>query len=159
MSTLHFVYGPPGAGKSTFARTLSEQLPGLLVCEDEALAALGRAIATVDDFRAAARQVRAVVAPVAIRALELGVPVVLDFAGNNARQRAWARSIFEAARADHVLHVLDVPIEECRRRMHARNEQQPPGVYFGHVSDELFDRIVPLIEPPTPDEGFHVIPV
>lgn len=95
-------------------------------------------------------------ASLATRVLELGVSVVFDFAANTARDRAWVRSIFEAAGADHVLHVLDVPVDECRRRLHERNAAQPPGLYFGHVADDLFDRIVPLIVPPAPDEGFCV---
>jgi predicted kinase len=121
------------------------------------LAALGEAIATVEAYVQASRRVRGVIAPIATRVLELGASIVLDFAGNTVRDRAWVRSIFEAARADHVLHVLDVPVDECRRRLHERNAHQPPGLYFGHVSDELFDRIVPHVVPPTPDESFHVV--
>jgi len=154
VATLHFIYGMPGAGKTRFARALAAQLPVLFLCEDEWLAALGGSITTVEAYVEASRRVRGLIAPMATRLLELGLSVVLDFAGNTVRDRAWVRSIFETAHAEHVLHVLDVPVDECRRRLHERNTHQPPGLYFGHVSDELFDRIVPHIVPPTPDESF-----
>ncbi len=157
MATLHFVFGRPGAGKTSLARALAADLPALLFCEDEWLAALGATITTVDEYVAASRRVRSLIAPTATRVLELGTSVVFDFAGNTVRGRAWVRAIALAARADHALHVLDVPVEECRRRLHARNALQPPGLFFGHVSDALFDGVLPHIEPPTPDEGLALV--
>jgi predicted kinase len=156
VATLHFIYGLPGAGKTGLGRALAAQLPGLFLCEDEWLLSLGGTITTVAEYRAASQRVRALMGPLVTRTLELGTSVVLDFAANTVRDRAWVRAIFEAARADHVLHVLDVPVEECRRRLHQRNAEQPPGLYFGHVADELFDAIVPHIVPPAPEEGFRV---
>jgi hypothetical protein len=32
------------------------------------------------------------------------------------------------------------------------------GLYFGHVSDELFDQVVPHIVPPAAGEGFTLRP-
>ena len=40
MATLHFVYGWPGAGKTTLARELGERERALVFCEDEWLATL-----------------------------------------------------------------------------------------------------------------------
>lgn len=157
MATLYFIYGLPAAGKTRLAREIAEQSPALLFCEDEWLMALGGTITTLAEYVDASRRVRGLMAPLATRALELGTSVVFDFAANTVAHRAWVRSIFEAARAEHVLYVLDVPLEECRRRLHERNATKPAGLYFGDVSDDLFDAVVPHIVAPSRDEGFNMV--
>lgn len=157
VATLHFIYGLPAAGKTGLARALATEIRGLFICQDEWVMSLGGVITTVEQYVEAASRVRALITPLATRLLELGVSVVLDFAGNTVSDRAWVRSIFESAHADHVLHVLDVAVDECKRRLQARNADQPPGLYYGHVSEELFDAIVPHIVLPTSDEAFHVV--
>src|SRR4051812_34230959 len=121
VATLHFIFGKPGAGKTRRARELAAKVPAGLFFEDEWLATLAEPIRSLAQYVAAAQRVRAMIAPLATRILELGTSVVFDFAGNTPAHRAWVRSIFEAARADHVLHVLDVSDDECRRRVHERN--------------------------------------
>jgi predicted kinase len=92
----------------------------------------------------------------AARILSLGTSVVFDFAANTVPARAWVRSIFESAGADHVLHVLDVPEEECRRRVRDRNSTKPAGLYFGDVSEEIVTQVLPHIVPPDESEGFRI---
>jgi predicted kinase len=154
MATLHFVFGKPGAGKTSFARQLAESERAVVFIEDEWLATLYERISTLDRFIECSRRARAIIAPLATRILLLGSNVVFDFAGNTCRHRAWVRSIFEAAGADHVLHVLDVSDEECRRRVRDRNAAKPPGLYYGDVADELVVQVMKLIEPPDASEGF-----
>ncbi|MFL5451725.1 MAG: AAA family ATPase [Myxococcales bacterium] len=156
MATLHFVYGKPGAGKTRLARELAATVPGVLFCEDEWLLALADPIATLQQYVAASRRQRAVIGPMAARILSLGTSVVFDFAANTVRDRAWVRSIFEPAGAEHLLHLLDVPDEECRRRVRERNTTKPPGLYFGDVSEEIVAQVVPHIVPPAESEGFRV---
>ena len=157
MSTLHFIYGKPGAGKTRLARELAASTPAVPFIEDEWLVSLCDPIETLAQFAESARRVRTVIAPLATRILELGASVVFDFAANTPRDRAWVRSIFEAASAGHVLHVLDLPDGECRRRVHARNDAKPVGLYFGHVSDAIFDAVLPHITLPANAEGFTVV--
>lgn len=157
MATLHFVYGKPGAGKTSLARELAASTPAVPFIEDEWLATLCDPITTLAEYAVSARRVRTVIAPLATRILELGTSVVFDFAANTPRDRAWVRAIFEAARAEHVLHVLDVPEDECRRRVRARNDAKPAGLYFGHVGDAVFDAVLPHIAPPAEAEGFTVL--
>jgi hypothetical protein len=87
----------------------------------------------------------------------MGVSVVLDFAANTVERRAWVRSLFEAVGADHVLHWIEASDDECLANIHRRNEEKPPGIYWGPVSDELFHAVTPHIVPPSPEEGFHVV--
>jgi predicted kinase len=158
MATLHFIHGKPGAGKTTLARALGASLPAVVFCEDEYVAATGEPIVTIEQFIERSRRLRErLIAPMAIQVLRLGVSVVFDFAGNTAAHRAWARSVFEAAGADHLLHVLDVSADECKRRVRQRNLTRPPGVYFGDVSDELVDVVLPHITLADPSEGFRVV--
>jgi predicted kinase len=158
MATLHFIYGLPGAGKTRLALALQQSVPAVAFIEDAYIAATSEPITTIPQFLERSRRVRELlIGPAAIRILRLGVSVVFDFAANTVACRAWVRSIVEAAGADHVLHVLDVPIDECRRRVHDRNATQPPGLFFGAVSDELFDGVLPHIVPPHESEGFVIV--
>lgn len=91
--------------------------------------------------------------------LALGVSVVFDFGANTVADRAWVRSVFERAGAEHARHVLDVDIDddECRRRVRARTVEKPEGRYFGDVSDELIARVLPHIAPTHPPEGLRLV--
>lgn len=154
VATLHFIYGPPGAGKTSLALELADRHSALAVIEDEWLLRLNPPITNIDEFIAADARARSVIGPLATRLLSLGVNVVFDFAANTVKHRAWTRSIFEAAGANHVLHVLDVPLEECKRRVRERNRTRPAGLYYGDVAEELVDAVSARIVPPSAAEGF-----
>lgn len=157
MATLHFIYGWPGAGKTTLARQLGEHERAVTFIEDEWLATLApEPITSLRQYIEASTRIRRLIAPLATRLLELGLSVVFDFAGNTPSHRAWVKAIALAAHAEHLLHVLDVPAEECTRRLHERNANKPAGLYFGDVSDELFDAVVQHIVPPREDEGIRL---
>jgi predicted kinase len=157
VATLHFIYGCPGAGKTTLARTLGEHARAVVFCEDEWLATLNREqITSLAQFIDASARIRRLIEPLAGRLLALGVEVVFDFAGNTPSHRAWVKGIADAANADHLLHVLDVPADECKRRLHERNATRPDGLYFGEVSDELFDAVVQRIVPPRSEEAIRM---
>jgi predicted kinase len=129
----------------------------VVFCEDEWLATLAtEPITSLQQFVEAVARIRRLIAPLATRLLALGVSVVFDFAGNTPAHRAWVKAIADAAHADHLLHVLDVPADECRRRLHDRNATRPAGLYFGDVSDELFDAVVQRIVPPHGEEAIRM---
>lgn len=159
MTALHFIFGLPGAGKTGLARQLASSLPATLFCEDEYLAKLPGAITTLEQFVAAVRRTRSLIEPLALAELRSGHSVVFDFAGNTVANRAWVRSLAAAANADLLLHVLGVPLDECRRRVRERNVARPAGLYFGDVSDELFDQVVAHIVPPGDDEGIPIVAI
>ena len=157
MATLHFICGKAGAGKTTLARELGQTLPAMVFCEDEWIDTLGFEIRSLDDFQNASSKCRNLIRPLAIDLLGLGVSVVFDFAGNTIRERRWVRAVFEAANADHVLHLIEASDAECLANIHRRNDEKPPSIYWGYVSDETFHAVTAHFAPPRPEEGFRVL--
>jgi predicted kinase len=155
-ATLYCICGKIAAGKTSLARKLAAEHGAVLICEDEWLVRL-EVEGNLDDFWEHARRFRAAVGPHIIDLLRLGISVVLDAPANTPKQRAWLRSLFEAAGARHELHLIEATDELCKARLRTRNETMPEGVYFGHVPEEIFDTVNRLIVPPTEAEGFNLV--
>jgi predicted kinase len=157
MATLHFICGKAASGKTTLARELAARRAAVLFGEDEWLTRLDVEINSLADHVRHSKRLKAALAPLAVRLLQLGVPVVFDFAGNTPNDRAWVRSIFESANADHVLHYIVASDESCKARLRLRNETRPEGLYFGFVGEDRFDEVTRYFTPPSVQENFHVI--
>jgi len=141
MATLHFICGKAASGKTTLARELAARHAAVLFGEDEWLTRLDVEINSLADHVRHLKRLKAALAPLAVRLLQLGVPIVFDFAGNTPNDRAWVRSIFERASADHVLHYIIASDESCKARLRLRNEAKPEGLYFGFVSEDRFEEV------------------
>jgi predicted kinase len=158
MATLHFICGKAASGKTTLARKLAAEHRAVVFIEDEwvTLLEVKRSIFDVADYARHTRRLRAVLAPLAIQLLKAGTPVVFDFAGNTPKDRAWVRSIFEAAGADHLLHVISATDEGCKARLRQRNETKPEGLYYGEVTEAVFDEVTRYFKPPAVEENFRM---
>jgi len=157
MTTLHFICGKAASGKTTLARELAVRHAAVMFGEDEWLTLLDAEINSLADHVRHSKRLRAVLAPLCVRLLQLGVPIVLDFAGNTPNDRAWVRSIFESANADHVLYYIVASDESCKAGLRLRNEAKPEGLYFGFVGEDRFDEVTRYFIPPSDQEKFHVV--
>ncbi len=153
-ATLHLLCGKIAAGKSTLAARLGAAPNTVTLAEDALLPALfGPELRSVADYILYSARLRAAVTPHIAALLRLGVSVVLDFPANVPATRAWMRTLFEHAGANHVLHYLDLPDEICRARLHARNAA---GTHNFTATDAEFDQITAYFVPPDPSEGFTI---
>ena len=152
--TLHLVCGKIAAGKSTLCARLAEAPGTVLISQDRWLKLLfGDELREVADYLRIAPKLGAAMGPHVTDLLRAGVDVVLDFPANTVAMRAWMKGIAAAAGAPHVLHLLDVPDEACRERLRRRNAA---GAHDFAASDEQFDAITALFQPPAPEEGLNV---
>ncbi len=103
MATLHFICGKAGAGKTTLARDawnthreLGRSAPAVVICEDEWISTLGFHVRGLEQYLDASARCRALIASLVPELLRQGANVVLDFAGNTVKGRAWVRAFTSA---------------------------------------------------------------
>jgi predicted kinase len=156
---LHFICGRLASGKTTLARTICEREQAVFFCEDLWLTKLSNGIASFEDYLKWSRRCRSVMSPLIVEILKSGTSVVLDFAGNTARERNWVRSLFEEAGSQHILYFLSASEEVCLARLKQRNDTKPEGLYFASTTEAEFAAIAKYFQPPEETEGFNVIRV
>jgi predicted kinase len=150
------ICGLPGAGKTTLARQLEQDVPALYLNADVTLKALhctepGPAMDALRD------RVEVMLERVALRALELGVNVVLDNGFWARSQRDDLRQRVEGIGATAIVYYLDVPFDELWRRVELRN-LDPDNTSFPVDRDELA-AWAELIEPPEPADDVIVLTI
>lgn len=152
---LHLVCGKIAAGKSTLCARLAAETGGLLIAEDHWTSHLwGAEMREVADYVRCSARLRAAIGPHIVELLKRDLVIILDFAANTVERRAWMRGLAEAASAQARLHLLDVPDEVCRARMHARSAA---GEHPFAPTDAHFDLITSYFAAPTEDEGLEVV--
>ncbi|WP_165439929.1 AAA family ATPase [Micromonospora kangleipakensis] len=149
MATLFLTCGIQGAGKTTLARRLERRYGALRLTADEWLHDLGYPAtgAALDAYRDGVERVQW---RTALRVLELGCDVVLDWGLWAREERDRYRRAARAVGARVVLCVLDPPEEEIRRRLARRNADAPAGTFA--ISDAELARAQRYFQRPTPEE-------
>jgi len=87
---------------------------------------------------------------VAVRVLETGGNVVLDWGLWSREERDVYRSEAQALGARVVLCLLDPPPAELRRRLSVRNTGRPSGTF--HITEARLDDALRLFQRPTREE-------
>ena len=155
MGRIHLIEGPVGAGKSTFAATLSERHAAPHLCLDGWMAILfgpDRPGAGVLDWYMERKdrcldQIWAVTRAI----VDLGGDVVLELGLVQRHSRESFYSRVDAQAYDMTVYVLDAPREVRRRRVRARNKQKG-GTFSMEVPDRVFEMASDLWEPPDAGE-------
>lgn len=87
---------------------------------------------------------------IARRVLRLGVSVILETGFWARSERDAMRALAREAGVDFRLHYLDVPLDELKRRLAARNVALPPDTF--PIEPSLLDEWIKAFEPPEADE-------
>ncbi len=143
--TLHLICGLPGAGKTTLAKALEARGGIIRLTPDEWMEALGYGL--YDE--AARERVETLQWTLAQRLLTAGVSVVLDNGFWSREERDRYRGGAVDAGAAFQLHFLDVPVDELKRRIAARNAER--GV-LAQIDPADVERWLALFEVPDAEE-------
>jgi len=154
---MHFICGSTGAGKTTYAIKICEEIGAVRYSIDAWMTALfwKDAPKPLDPAWSIERVERchSLMWRTASEVAARGPPVVLDWGFGGARQRAHYAGLAANASLQVKLHVLDVPAEERWKRVQLRNDvrgetEHPPF----DIDREMFDFVESMWEPPTPAE-------
>ncbi len=154
---VHLICGSTGAGKTTYALKLGEQLGAVRFSIDEWMSTLFWMDSpqpldptwSMQRIERCSAQIWATAMQVAVR----GVPCILDLGFSGAAQRARHVDLAREAGLSVQLHFLDVSADERWRRVEARNRQKGETYQLGFdVTREMFDFVESLWQPPTDAE-------
>ncbi|MEM8781989.1 MAG: ATP-binding protein [Planctomycetota bacterium] len=154
---LHVICGLPGTGKTTLAKRLEANLPGVRLCPDEWITAVfpSRRHGYISDtYRDAIEELQWRLGK---RMLAANCSVIIEWGTWGRRERDRLRDEGRAVGAKAVLHYLDAPFDEIRRRLLARNDRLPEGeIYMPPEGlDGWLAEWSALIERPSADELTH----
>ncbi len=139
--------GLPGAGKTTLAKKLEQELPALRLCPDEWIE---RVVGCAVDDEEKRDAVEAEQWRIAARVLALGANVILENGFWTRKDRDAYRACVTEIGAKVVLHYLEAPREELLRRLAGRYADAPRDGF--RVTADMLDLYAGWFEPPGPDE-------
>lgn len=119
--TLFLTVGLPGTGKTTAARRIEVEQDALRLTKDEWMKALYGA----GNPEAASDVIEGRLIRIGLRALELGVNVVIDFGLWSRDERSALRQAAADIGADVVMQYFELPVAEQRARLERRWSDAP----------------------------------
>jgi predicted kinase len=149
--TLFLTCGLPGSGKSTLAKRLEQEVPALRLTADEWLHELYPDITTQEAEEGPIRsRVEGLQWKLALRALQLGCDVVLDWGVWAREERDLYRTGARDVGARVVLCLLDPSLDELWERLSRRNADRPFGAF--EITKDALLRWAELFQRPTAEE-------
>lgn len=153
--TLHVVFGPSGAGKTTYAHAFARREKAVAFILDDWMARLfAPDMPEPIEYEWMIERVQRCEAQIwstAAACLAAGTPVILDIGLMRKADRDRVREIAAAAELPLQFHFVNASAESRRARVAERNVVR--GENFAiEVTPELFDFIEGVYEPPQPGE-------
>ncbi len=154
MPTAHLIHGYIGAGKTTFAKKLTEEVNGVRFNPDEWMVRLYGEDPPADQFAERLERVFALLDDQWVRVVRCGVDVVLDYGFWSRASRDTARQRAASSGAACRLYALQCPEATARTRCRLRNASLLGSLY---IADATFDSLKSRWEPLQVDEPHVVI--
>lgn len=145
-ATLFLMVGLPGTGKTTAAQRLEVEKQALRLTKDEWV----KALYGLANPSSASDVIEGRLIAVGLRAIELGVNVVLDFGLWGRDERSALRQAAADLGAAVEMRFLELPQPEQRRRLDQRQADEPHTTW--HMSDEELAAWADLFSIPTSGE-------
>ena len=152
---IYLVCGATGAGKSTHAEALAQQVAGLRFSIDEWMQRLHNADKPDENlyewFYERVQRNCAQMRDMAERLVPLGIPAIFDCGLTNRTERDIFANWAEEQGFSTELHFVDVPTDIRWQRVQKRNIEQAETFQF-EVTRDMFDFIESLWEAPSDEE-------
>ncbi len=154
MPTVHLIHGYIGAGKTTFAKKLAEEVNGVRFNPDEWMVRLYGEDPPANQFAERLERVFALLDDQWVRVVRCGVDVVLDYGFWTRGSRDEARQRAALAGVPSRLYALQCSETSARARCRQRNTDLQGSLY---IADNTFDVLKARFEPLQPDEPYVAI--
>lgn len=152
---IHLICGSTGAGKTTYAQDLADDISGIIFSIDEWMVSLFGEDAPKDLspawFVPRVSRCENQMWAMALQLGKLGIPSILDFGFQRREHRQRYTSLARASQLPAKLHFLDVDASMRWKRVQSRNENQG-RTFQMKITRNMFDYIETIWEPPSNDE-------
>lgn len=151
MPNVHIIFGPPGAGKTTFATELAEAASAVRFGIDPWMQRLygddRPPQLSLEWALERTRRCEAQIWEVARQLLALNVDVVLDLGAMTAADRTRLRETAQGAGGQPICYFVDAQPGLRRERVAARNANKPQGYAF-ELTPQMFEAMDAYFERP-----------